>query len=180
MASQPSLAFSPAQPQGVPLIDLNEQLRYQRFSGLGAAMTDSSAWLIYDQLTPSDRLRLMQDLFATSGIHLNFLRVPMAASDFTVSLAAYSYDDTPAGQTDPSLSQFSIAHDLAYVIPVLQQALQLNPGLQILANPWSPPGWMRANGSLDNINDQGTLRLLHVLSGCHATAGPAFSLPATR
>jgi O-glycosyl hydrolase len=49
------------------------------------------------------------------------------------------------------------APDLPYIIPVLQQALQINPGLQILANPWSPPGWMKANDALDNINDQGTL-----------------------
>ena len=157
MAPQPSLAVSPAQPQGVPLIDVNEDIRYQRFAGIGAAMTDSSAWLIYEQLAASDRLRLLQDLFGASGIHLNFLRVPMAASDFTMSPDPYSYDDLPAGQSDPSLSQFSIAHDLPYIIPALRAALAVNPGLQILANPWSPPGWMKANGSLDNINDQGTL-----------------------
>ena len=87
-------------------------------------MTDSSAWLIYAELTTGDRLRLMQDLFGPSGIHLNFLRVPMAASDFTVSPEPYSYDDMPAGQTDPRLSQFSIAHDLPYIIPVLQQGFR--------------------------------------------------------
>jgi glucosylceramidase len=99
----------------------------------------------------------MQDLFGASGIHLNFLRVPMAGSDFTVSSDPYSYDDMPAGQTDPSLSQFSIAHDLPYIMPALQVALAVNPRLQILANPWSPPGWMKTNDALDNTNDQGTL-----------------------
>jgi glucosylceramidase len=157
LSPQPGRAISTFHPQGVPVIDVNPQVRYQQFMGIGAAMTDSSAWLIYDQLAASDRLALVQDLFGASGIHLNFLRVPMAASDFTVSADPYSYDDMPAGQTDPSLSQFSIAHDLPYIIPALQAALAVNPGLQILANPWSPPGWMKANGSLENINDQGTL-----------------------
>jgi glucosylceramidase len=157
LSPQPGRAISTLQPQGLPVIDVNPQVRYQQFMGIGAAMTDSSAWLIYDQLAASDRLRLMQDLFGASGIHLNFLRVPMAASDFTVSADPYSYDDMPAGQTDPSLSHFSIAHDLPYIVPALQQALQINPGLQILANPWSPPGWMKANDALENINDQGTL-----------------------
>ena len=87
MAPQPSLAMSPAQPQSVPLIDVSAQIRYQRFSGIGAAMTDSSAWLIYDQLTAS-RLALMQALFGAPGsqnslglpaIHLNFLRVRIGA-----------------------------------------------------------------------------------------------------
>ena len=157
LSAQPGRAISTLQPQGLPVIGVNPQVRYQQFSGIGAAMTDSSAWLIYDQLTARVRLALMQDLFGASGIHLNFLRVPVAASDFTVSPDPYSYDDMPAGQTDPGLSQFSIAHDLPYIIPALQQALQVNPGLQILANPWSPPGWMKANDALDNINDQGTL-----------------------
>ncbi len=81
----------------------------------------------------------------------------MGASDFTESPQPYTYDDLPAGQSDPSLSQFSIAHDLPYIIPTLQQALAVNPGLEILANPWSPPAWMKANDSLDNVNDAGTL-----------------------
>ncbi|MGZ6589632.1 MAG: glycoside hydrolase family 30 protein [Solirubrobacteraceae bacterium] len=157
MAVQPAISFSSAPQTGVPVIDVNDRVGYQRFSGLGSALTDSAAWLIHDQLSSADQATLMQDLFGPAGIHLDFLRVPMAASDFTVSPDPYSYDDLPAGQTDPSLAQFSIAHDLAYVIPALQQALRVNPGLQILANPWSPPGWMKANGSLDNSNDQGTL-----------------------
>ncbi|MBV9334919.1 MAG: hypothetical protein JO243_03420 [Solirubrobacterales bacterium] len=81
----------------------------------------------------------------------------MAASDYTVSPDPYSYDELPAGETDPSLSHFSIAHDLPYIIPALQQALQVNPRLHILASPWSPPAWMKANDGLNNLNGQGTL-----------------------
>ncbi len=158
MASQPSLTFSTAAPTGgVPVIDLNRQVRYQQFTGLGAAMTDSSAWLIDDNLSASDRTTLMQDLFSSAGIDLNFLRVPMGASDFTVSADPYTYDDMPAGETDPDLAHFSIAHDLPYIIPTLKQALHINPGLVISANPWSPPAWMKANDSLDNVDLTGTL-----------------------
>jgi glucosylceramidase len=157
LAPQPSLAFSAAQPQGVPVIGVNGGLQYQRFTGLGAAMTDSSAWLTFDQISPVTRLALLQNLFGSSGIHLNFLRVPMGASDFTVSAQPYSYDDMPAGQSDPSLANFSIAHDLAYIIPTLRQVLAVNPGLELLANPWSPPAWMKANDSLGNTSGQGTL-----------------------
>jgi glucosylceramidase len=157
MATQPGLSFSAAPPIGVPLVDVNDQVRYQKFSGLGAAMTDSSAWLIYDNLGTGSRLTLMQDLFSSAGIHLNFLRVPMGASDFTVGADPYTYDDMPAGQSDPGLTRFSIAHDLPYIIPSVKQALAINPGLQIAANPWSPPAWMKANDSLANDDLQGTL-----------------------
>jgi glucosylceramidase len=69
----------------------------------------------------------------------------------------YSYDDMPPGQSDSDLSNFSIAHDTSYLIPTLQQALAINPGLEILANPWSPPAWMKSNDSLDNLGGSGTL-----------------------
>ena len=150
-------ALSTVPPRRVPVIDVNDQVRYQRFSGLGAAMTDSSAWLISDQLSAPVRLSLMQDLFGFAGIHLHFLRVPVGASDFTVSAQPYSYDDVTAGQSDPSLTHFSIAHDLQYIIPTLRQALATNPGLEILASPWSPPAWMKSNALLGNMNGQGTL-----------------------
>jgi O-glycosyl hydrolase len=63
------------------------------------------------------------------GAGFSFLRLPMGASD--LSLSNYSYDDMPPGQTDPALIHFSVAHDTAYIIPVLQQALSLNPALKI-------------------------------------------------
>ncbi|MBV8218061.1 MAG: hypothetical protein JO325_06335, partial [Solirubrobacterales bacterium] len=157
MAPQPTLTASSAPPPGVPIIEVNDEVGYQKFSGVGAAMTDSSASLIYNDLSPDERLTLIQNLFGASGIHLNFLRVPMGASDFTVSPNPYTYDDVASGQTDPNLAQFSIDHDLAYIIPTLQLVKSVNPGLEILANPWSPPAWMKANDSLANTNDSGTL-----------------------
>jgi glucosylceramidase len=71
--------------------------------------------------------------------------------------APYSYDDNPLGGTDPTLSDFSIDHDLPYIVPTLQEALSIDPGLQIFANPWSPPAWMKSNDSLDNPGASGTL-----------------------
>jgi O-glycosyl hydrolase len=43
---------------------------------------------------------------------------------------------------------FSIAHDQTDIIPLIQQARQLNPQLRLMASPWSPPGWMKSSGSL--------------------------------
>jgi glucosylceramidase len=54
----------------------------------------------------------------------------------------------PAGQTDPTLAHFSIAHDNAYILPILKQALSINPATTIMATPWSPPGWMKTSGSM--------------------------------
>ena len=75
------------------------------------------------------------------------LRQPMGASDFAVG-QAYSYDDQPAGQTDRDLSDFSIAHDRAYILPRLREAYAINPEISFMASPWSAPGWMKDTDSL--------------------------------
>jgi glucosylceramidase len=153
----PDLALSSANPGG-PIIHVDENARYQSIKGFGAAMTDSSAWLIGDILTPAARTALMSALFGPGGIGLNFLRIPMGASDFTAGGKPYSYDDLPRGATDPSLAHFSITHDTRFIIPALEQALALDPGMFLLANPWSPPGWMKTNDSLANVNGTGHLK----------------------
>jgi glucosylceramidase len=129
-------------------ITVNEYQELQQMDGFGAAVTDSSAWLIYNKMSTSQRATLMQNLFSpTQGIGISFVRIPMGASDFSVN-GPYSYDDLPAGQADPNLTNFSINHDLAYIIPVLHQAQSLNLNLKFMANPWSPPAWMKTNGSM--------------------------------
>jgi glucosylceramidase len=157
----PNLRFGADEPSGVPVVAVDDQTRYQRFTGVGAAMTDSSAWLMYDELSSGARAQLMNALFGPGGIHLNFVRVPMGGSDFTAKGVPYSYDDLPPGQVDPTLAHFSIAHDLAYVVPALQQMLSLNRHIEILAEPWSPPPWMKTNGAFDNRHGTGWLRSIY-------------------
>ncbi|HVU66637.1 MAG TPA: cellulose binding domain-containing protein [Ktedonobacteraceae bacterium] len=138
-----------------PAITINDAQQYQQMDGFGAAVTDSSAWLLYTKMSASQRNTVMTNLFGTdpsnpTSIGLSFVRIPMGASDFSIN-GAYSYDDMPAGQTDPTLAHFSIAHDTSYILPILQQAYQLNPGIRFMANPWSPPGWMKSNGSMIGV-----------------------------
>ena len=159
MQPSPARRFSPAMriARGVRVIDVDDMHRYQRFIGAGGGMTDSSASLIWTQLTVAQRSRLMRLLFAASGAHLSFLRVPIGASDYTADGMPYSYDDEPAGRTDQRLTDFSVAHDEPYVLPALRYAQQLNPDLYLEGVPWSAPGWMKANHALDNVDHAGTL-----------------------
>ncbi len=48
-------------------------------------------------------------------------------SDFMVSNPAYTYTD----DFDYSLSSFSIARDTEFFIPVLREALEINPQLRL-------------------------------------------------
>lgn len=63
------------------------------------------------------------------------------ASDF--SRSHYSFDDMPAGQSDPELKRFPIDANRADVLPVVKSALGVNPDLKVMASPWSAPGWMK-------------------------------------
>ncbi|MBV9309286.1 MAG: hypothetical protein JOZ73_00550 [Solirubrobacterales bacterium] len=158
LTRQPDLQLSSTPPQGLPVINVDDRTSYQRVDGFGGTMTDTSAWLLEQQLPAEETQKAMNALFGSGGIALNFLRVPMGASDFTKNRTPYSYDDLPRGQRDPQLKHFSVAHDVPYIIPALRQALALNPHLELLANPWSPPGWMKSNDNLNNDHHRGKLR----------------------
>ena len=154
LARQPDVVVgTSASTATAPIIEVDPSHAYQEMIGFGGAMTDASAFLIQNKMSPADRERLLQDLFGRdSGIGFSFVRVPMGASDF--SITHYSYDDVPAGESDSTLRRFSIDADRAAKLPVLRRALQINPQLKVMTSPWSPPAWMKTTNSLI----KGTLR----------------------
>ena len=140
------VAFSSA-PVTAPAIVVDPTLSFQTMQGFGGAITDSSATVLY-RLSPAVRQATMRSLFdPVTGDGLDYLRQPIGASDF-VATADYTYDDLPAGQTDYQQKHFSIGHDQAQILPLLREAEAINPRLQIIATPWSPPAWMKTNDSL--------------------------------
>lgn len=147
LARQPALRWQSGAASAESAIVVDPTRRYQRMVGFGASMTDSSAYVL-SGLPAAKRKAIMTDLFSpTDGIGLSMLRQPMGASDFAVK-KAYSYDDQPTGETDRDLSDFSIAHDKAYILPRLREAYALNPEISFMASPWSAPGWMKDSDSL--------------------------------
>jgi glucosylceramidase len=158
LAPQPAVSFSTAN-GGSNVIYMDETQVYQPIEGFGAATTDSAMYLLNDVAKPnqlSQFNQVMNDLFTRqgNGIGLSFIRNPMGASD--IARSVYSFDDNN-GVADPTLANFSIAHDQVDIIPLIQQAKGLNPQLKIMANPWSPPGWMKDSGSMVSGTSQNFL-----------------------
>lgn len=148
LAQQPSVGFG-SSTSGATTITVDPGIRYQQMDGFGGALTDSSNYLIYDKLTAAQQSSVLQSLFSTTnGIGLSFLRLPMGATDFSAQ-GDFSYDDMPSGETDPNLTDFSLSKDMTYTIPVVKEALQVNPNLMIYMLPWSPPGWMKTSGTMN-------------------------------
>jgi len=128
------------------VVNIDRSQRFQTMDGFGASLTESSASVL-SKLSADQRATVLTKLFDPAhGAGLSFLRQPLGASDF--ALANYTYDDMPSGQKDPTLANFSISRDKTLVIPQLQQIKRINPSLNIMATPWSPPAWMKTGDSL--------------------------------
>lgn len=144
-------------PGTLPAITVDDGQKFQQVDGFGASLTDAAAWLIAKKLTPAQTDATFKMLFARKGgIALNILRQPVGSSDLAVTF--YSFDDlceqttkactTPPDKTDMSLAHFSLAHDQAYILPLLKKAFAIEPGMHVMLTPWSPPGWMKTTGTM--------------------------------
>ena len=138
-----TLKFGPTPPAGA-VIDVDDSQTFQTMEGFGYCLTGGSAELLAAMSAPA-RARLLRELFGTgpNDIGVSYLRISIGASD--LDAAVFSYDDLPAGQTDPTLARFSLAPDEKHLIPVLKEILAIMPALKILGSPWSPPVWMKTN-----------------------------------
>ncbi len=134
MSDRGSVPFRPGGSEALT-ITVDPSRSYQMMEGFGASITDSSAHVLSGLERPA-RIAAMRSLFATN--RLSFLRQPIGSSDF-VAGPHYTYDDLPPGRTDYRMRRFSIAHDRAEILPLLRQALALNPQLKVMGSPWSPP-----------------------------------------
>lgn len=121
-------------------IRLDTLTRYQAIEGFGAALTGSSAYLL-KQMDAATRSKLLTELFdPKNGIGLSYLRITLGSSDF--SLGFYTYCD------DPDIESFAIPPiDQRDLIPTLREILAINPGIKIMATPWTPPIWMKTSAA---------------------------------
>jgi glucosylceramidase len=143
LAAAPSIAWNnPINEVAQDSILIKPENKFQPILGFGAALTDGSCYL-FNQLSAAAREALFHTLFHPSQMALNVCRTCIGSSDHSTSV--YSFDD---GEPDPDLKRFSIEHDRAYILPILRQARQVNPDLFLFSSPWSPPGWMKDNGSM--------------------------------
>ncbi|KAE8244297.1 hypothetical protein A4X13_0g6693 [Tilletia indica] len=143
---------------GVDLV-VDTSVVHQPIYGFGAALTDSSAYLL-KRMKDNDRdtyTRTMDSIFnPRTGVPI--IRVPLGSSDF--SLEEYTFLPSPlamvgrlhaqvaAGQDEKILSQIDLGDAKKYILPVLKDAVKIRPDLRILFTPWSPPAFMKDNSDI--------------------------------
>jgi len=128
------------------IIEIDSTKTFQTVDGFGYSLTGGSAFLI-NKMDEASKNSLLNEFFGAgeSSIGVSYIRISIGASD--LDAAVFSYDDLAAGQTDLSLSNFSLSKDTVDLIPVLKKILAINPNLKIMGSPWSAPVWMKDNGS---------------------------------
>jgi len=116
---------------------------FQTFLGIGGAITDASAE-VFAGLSPSRQQELLTAYYdPKNGIGYTLARTTIHSSDF--SSRSYTYVD----EGDAALKTFSIAHDRQFRIPLIKRAMTAAGGtLTLYASPWSPPAFMKSNGSM--------------------------------
>jgi O-glycosyl hydrolase len=127
-------------------IETDERDTFQTIEGFGYTLTGGSAQVM-NQLAPATKKAILQELFGSdsNAISISYLRLSIGASDLNAT--PFTYNDMPLGQSDPQLTKFSLAPDMAELVPLLKEILQINPTIKIMASPWSAPVWMKDNGS---------------------------------
>ncbi|MGC1382477.1 MAG: glycoside hydrolase family 30 beta sandwich domain-containing protein [Candidatus Acidiferrales bacterium] len=130
-----------------PVVDVNDGAQFQTMDGFGVALTGGSAQLLM-KMDAAKRAALLKELFTTGGdgIGVSYWRLSIGASDMNDHV--FSYDDLPAGETDPEVKKFDLGQDKQDVIPVMKQILAITPNIKILGSPWSAPAWMKTNGKV--------------------------------
>ena len=135
---------------------MNDTVRYQQIEGFGGSLTDAAAWVL-SRASAAQQSAILTELFdRQNGIGLTFLRQPIGSSDF--SRNAFTYDDIDQWGTDYNLASFSIAHDRAYILPLLRAARAINPAIKVMATPWTPPAWMKTEGSMGTYKGAACVR----------------------
>jgi len=143
LQQQSSISFV-NDPNNFQNIEVDDSQKFQYVDGFGYTLTGGSVEVI-NRLLPSKRKALLKELFGNdkNSVSISYLRLSIGASDLDSEV--FSYNDLAEGETDLSLSKFSLERDKD-LISMLKEILAINPKMKIIAAPWSSPTWMKDNG----------------------------------
>ena len=116
---------------------------FQTVLGFGGAITDASAET-FAKLPKNIQQQFLTAYYdKVNGIGYTLGRTTIHSSDF--SSGSYTY----IAEGDSTLKTFNINHDRTYRLPLIKQIIAAAGGkLMMYVSPWSPPAFMKDNGSM--------------------------------
>jgi len=116
--------------------------KFQTFLGIGGAITDASAE-VFAKLSKEKQQEFLEAYYSTkNGIGYSLARTTIHSCDFSAD--SYTYVE----EGDSDLKTFNIDHDRQYRIPLIKQATAIAGKLTMYVSPWSPPAFMKTNGTM--------------------------------
>jgi glucosylceramidase len=121
-------------------VTVDENTTYQGIDGFGFTLTGGSAGLLNG--LGGNQANVLNELFGTANgqIGISYLRISIGASDLSAN--DFTYDEVSG---DTNLNNFSISAENLDMIPILKKIIAINPGIKIIATPWTAPTWMKVN-----------------------------------
>jgi glucosylceramidase len=130
-------------------IRIDESQVFQQVEGFGAALTESSGYVL--SLIPAEKRKeaIMAHFSGETGNRYTLARTHLNSCDFSLENWAC------VEQASDNLESFSMERTDKYITPLIRDAQDLmGGGLRLMITPWSPPAWMKDN---NNMNHGGKL-----------------------
>ena len=140
----PSLRMQLGRLDGDATVSIEPTVRYQKFLGFGGSFTESSADLL-TEMTYETQDRIVDACFHPErGLNYTMGRMHINSCDF--STGNWACCET---KDDKDLVHFSLRRYEKSLLPFLRRAESAaGQPLKLIASPWSPPAWMKDNGSM--------------------------------
>lgn len=121
-----------------PVIAVNSAQTYQEFMGFGGAFTEAAAYTLSEAPAEVRDEALKAYFSKDEGLGYVLGRVHINSCDFALENYTYVADG------DKNLDTFDLSREERWVIPMVKDAMRIaGQKLQLLASPWSPPGFMK-------------------------------------
>lgn len=121
------------------VINIYPEIKYQTIEGFGAAMTETTAYLL-STMKKEKQKSFLEDFFGKQGNGYKYIRTHIDSCDF--SLSEYQAVKDPI--EDYEFATFTLERDDKYIIPAIKEAIKINSEagnepISVLLSPWSPP-----------------------------------------
>lgn len=121
------------------LFTLKPDERKQKIDGFGFAITGSTSYNLLKMEKEARHSFLKQVFSPEDGYGCSYVRIPIGASDF--SLSQYTCCDKEG------IENFALtSEETDYIIPVMKEIMAINPDVKVISAPWTAPRWMKTNG----------------------------------
>ena len=124
-------------------IFVNPNKTFQKFMGIGGAITDASS-IVFATLSKAKQDEFLKAYFSKEeGIGYTLLRTHIHSCDFSKGSYTYVSDE------DKELKTFDISPDKELRIPLIKKATAMAGGkIPLYVSPWSPPAFMKTNNNM--------------------------------